>query len=75
MGIDDVMAQVRLRLARWLALSLSLELAADVIRSVVAPAWDEIGKLAAIAALRTALNYFLEREIERGAMSVEQRAA
>ena len=27
------------------------------------PSWDEIGKLAAIAALRTILNFFLQREI------------
>jgi len=29
----------------------------------VAPSFDEIGQLAAIAAIRTALNYFLEREL------------
>jgi uncharacterized membrane protein len=38
-------------------------LAADILRTAIAPTWEEIGKLAAIAALRTLLNYFLEREI------------
>lgn len=55
----------RLRLGRWLALALELTLAADILRTAVAPTWDEIGKLAAIATLRTALNYFLEREIRQ----------
>ena len=55
---------VRLSLARWLAVSLEFLLAADILRTAVAPTWDEIGKLAAVATLRTLLNYFLEREIQ-----------
>jgi uncharacterized membrane protein len=39
-------------------------LGADVLATAVAPSWDDIGKLAAIAILRTALNYFLERELK-----------
>ena len=54
---------VRLQLGRWLSLALEFELAADILRTAIAPTWEEIGKLAAIAALRTLLNYFLEREI------------
>jgi len=38
-------------------------LAADILATAVAPTWDEIGKLAAIAAIRTGLNYFLEGEL------------
>ena len=53
----------RLRLGRWLSLALEFELAADILRTAIAPSWDEIGKLAAIVVLRTLLNYFLEREI------------
>jgi hypothetical protein len=37
---------------------------ADVLATAIAPSWDDIGKLAAIAVLRTALNYFLEKELE-----------
>lgn len=62
-GHDDKEA-VRLRLGRWLALALELLLAADVLETAVAPTWDDIGKLAAIAALRTLLNFFLQREID-----------
>jgi uncharacterized membrane protein len=58
---------VRLRLGRWLALALEFELAADILRTAIAPSWSQIGQLAAIAAIRTALNYFLGKEIERAA--------
>ena len=60
----DAKEEIRLRLGRWLALSLEFALAADILRTAVAPTWDEIGKLAAIAVLRTALNFFLQREID-----------
>ena len=60
----DAKEEIRLKLGRWLALSLEFALAADILRTAVAPSWDEIGKLAAIAVLRTALNFFLQREID-----------
>ena len=62
---DGSREAVRLRLARWLALALEFELAADILRTAVSPNWDEIGKLAAIATLRTLLNYFLQQEIRQ----------
>ena len=62
---------VRLRLGRWLALALEFLLAADILRTAVAPSWSEIGQLAAIATIRTALNFFLQLEIDRA----EQRKA
>lgn len=52
------------RFAGWILLALEFALAADIIRTAVAPTWDEIGKLAAIAAIRTVLNFFLSRDIE-----------
>ena len=62
----NVKEEIRLRLGRWLALALELLLGADILRTAVAPSWSEIGQLAAIAAIRTALNYFLQKEIEGG---------
>jgi uncharacterized membrane protein len=47
----------------WLMMGLEFLLAADIVRSAVAPTWDNIGQLAAIAAIRTFLNFFLERDI------------
>jgi|SRR3954449_4184258 uncharacterized membrane protein len=58
---------VRLRLGRWLALGLEFELAADILRTAIAPTWNEIGQLAAIVVLRTALNFFLQKEIDKAA--------
>ena len=65
---------IRLRLGRWLALALELLLGADILRTAVAPSWSDIGKLAAIAAVRTALNYFLQREIDAAARRRDQSA-
>ncbi len=65
MNLDATMSQIRLTLGRWLALALELALAADILRTVMVPSWDEIGKLSAIVVLRTVLNYFLQREIEQ----------
>ena len=58
---------LRLGLGRSLALSLEFLLGADILRTAVEPSWDEIGRLAAIATIRTALNFFLQREIAQEA--------
>ena len=55
---------VRLGLARYLALGLEFQLAADILVPAIAPSWDEIGKLAASAAIRTALNFALAHEMK-----------
>jgi uncharacterized membrane protein len=56
------------RFGIWLLLGLQFALAADIVRSVISPSWSDIGQLAAIAAIRTFLNYFLERDLaEAGA--------
>ncbi|CAN3128478.1 DUF1622 domain-containing protein [Mycobacterium sp. smrl_JER01] len=62
---------VRLTLARFLVLGLEFQLAADVLRTAISPSFEEIGKLAAIAAIRTALNYFLNREIAQEQREIE----
>ena len=43
---------VRLSFARWLALGLEFELAADILCTEITPTWNGIQQLAAIAALR-----------------------
>jgi uncharacterized membrane protein len=55
---------IRLSFARYLTLALELQLAADILSTSVAPTWDRIGKLAAIAVIRTALNHFLSKELK-----------
>jgi uncharacterized membrane protein len=53
------------RFGRWLVAGLTFQLAADILQTSVAPSWDELGKLAAIAIIRTALNYFLEHDLQQ----------
>ncbi len=50
--------------ASWIILALEFALGADIVRTAIAPTWDDIGQLAAIAVIRTVLNYFLERDLE-----------
>ena len=62
-------------LGMWLLLGLELELAADIIGSVVSPSWYEIGRLGAIAVIRTFLNYFLEKDLEKAETRPASKAA
>lgn len=55
--------KVWLRFALSLLLGLEFTLAADIVRTAIAPTWSEIGMLGAIAAIRTFLSYFLERDM------------
>jgi|SRR5690554_2453993 len=64
---------VRLLLSQYLTMALEFQLAADILATTIAPSWAEIGKLAAVATIRTALNYFLEREMR--SMQVPDDAA
>ncbi|MEZ4737481.1 MAG: DUF1622 domain-containing protein [Caldilineaceae bacterium] len=72
---------IRISFARFLALALEFQLGADILSTAIAPTWDAIGKLGAIAIIRTALNFFLMQEmkeertqLERNVMSREQAA-
>lgn len=53
-----------LHFARWLLLGLEFTMGADIVRTAIAPTWDSIGQLAAIAVIRTFLSFFLERDLE-----------
>jgi uncharacterized membrane protein len=55
---------VWLSYARWLVAALTFQLAADIIETSIAPTWDDVGRLAVIAVVRTLLNYFLEKDVE-----------
>ena len=64
MDREEKLSQVRLDLGTALALSLEFLLAADIAATAVSPSWDAVGKLAAISAIRTFLNFFLEKEVK-----------
>lgn len=49
--------------ARWLVAGLTFQLAADIIETSVHSDWPTLGRIAAIAVIRTFLNYFLERDL------------
>jgi uncharacterized membrane protein len=64
--------RIWMHFATWLLLGLEFELAADVIRTAIAPSWSDIGQLAAIAGIRTFLSYFLDKDIEEVTISREK---
>lgn len=65
-------SKVRITFARYLTLALELQLAADILSTSVSPSWDQIGKLAAIAVIRTALNFFLTQEMREEGHAVAE---
>ncbi len=58
----DVYQGTRIRLGHFLVLGLEFQLASDILMTAMAPSWRQLGQLAAIAAIRTFLNFFLLRE-------------
>ena len=64
-----------LRYARWLVAGLTFQLAADIVESSIAMSWEALGRLAAIAVIRTFLNFFLDRDLAdaREARSAERK--
>ena len=67
--------KIRLLLARYLALDLEFQLGADILSTGISPSWHQIGKLGAIAVIRTALNYFLSVEMSEERQLSEEETA
>ncbi|ADL12675.1 DUF1622 domain-containing protein [Acetohalobium arabaticum] len=59
----DVMKRSRTKLGYSFSVGLGILIGSSILRSVVAPTWNDIGQLAAIIGIRTALNYFLNRDL------------
>lgn len=55
---------VWLRYARWLVAGLTFQLAADILETSITTSWDAVGRIAAIAVIRTFLNYCLDRDLD-----------
>lgn len=70
---ERTLVPIRLAFARYLILALELQLAADILSTSVSPTWDQIGKLSAIAVIRTALNFFLSKELREEGAGAETR--
>lgn len=51
------------RYLRWLVAGLTFQLAADIVHTSVTGDWQDLGRVAAIAVIRTFLGYFIERDM------------
>jgi uncharacterized membrane protein len=63
-----------LRYARWLVAGLTFQLAADIIETSITTDWQAVGRIAAIALIRTFLNYFLDRDLEEVRLRQREKA-
>lgn len=61
-----------LEYGHWLIAGLTFQLAADVVNTSFSPTWSEVGRLAAVAAIRTFLSYFLDLEMERARRQMQE---
>ena len=52
-----------LEYARYLVAALTFQLAADIIETSISTSWEAIGRLGAIAVIRTFLEFFLGRDV------------
>ena len=65
--------RVRLKFGGWLVLALEFQLASDILKTSVSPTFDHLIQLGAIAAIRTFLNYFLNREMKEEEELIKQK--
>jgi len=71
----ELMRDTWLSYARWLVAALTFQLAADIIETSISSSWETIGRVGAIAVIRTFLNYFLDRDLEEVRARQKERAA
>ena len=60
----SALKESRLEIGHSFSLGLAFLIGASIIKTILAPTWNDIGQLAAIIAIRTALNFFLLRDVE-----------
>jgi uncharacterized membrane protein len=65
--------KLRLCFGAWLALALEFQLGSDILNTTVAPTFEALAKLGAIALIRTFLNYFLGKELKES-YELEEKA-
>ncbi|MBE9222985.1 DUF1622 domain-containing protein [Cyanobacterium stanieri LEGE 03274] len=57
-------SKIRLEFGMWLVLALEFQLGADIVATTLSSDFTSLAKLVIIAIVRTALNYFLTKELE-----------
>lgn len=60
---EDAFRQSRLELGHAFSLALGILIGASILKTAIAPTWNDIGQLAAIIAIRIILNFFLVRDV------------
>jgi len=68
-GEHPLHTRFRVLFGGWLVVALELQLAADIVGTIIAPTSQQLIELGAVAVIRTFLNYFLNKELK------EQREA
>lgn len=63
---------LRLQLGYCMVMGLEFQVAADILKTALSPAWNDILLLAALIGMRTLLNYLLEIELKN--LGAEQAA-
>ena len=71
---NDSNTEIRLFLGRYLTLGLEFQIGADILSTAVAPTFDAVLLLGAIVVIRTVLNYFLSKELERERQQVRSES-
>ncbi|MCF7793092.1 MAG: DUF1622 domain-containing protein [Candidatus Cloacimonetes bacterium] len=61
----EAIKESRLEIGHAFSLGLGFLIGASILKTTIAPTWNDIGQLASIIAIRTLLNYFLVRDIEQ----------
>jgi uncharacterized membrane protein len=62
---DAQLRTIFIGFARWLVAALTFQLGSDIASTAVAPGWDDLGRLAAVAVIRTFLTFFLDRDLDK----------
>ncbi|MFP4381143.1 MAG: DUF1622 domain-containing protein [Candidatus Sumerlaeia bacterium] len=61
----EAMQESRMEIGHAFSLALGLLIGASILKTTLAPSWNDIGQLGAIIALRTGLNYLLLKDIRK----------
>ena len=63
MGSHPLHTNFRMLFGGWLVVALEVQLAADIVSTIISPTTAHLIELGVIALIRTFLNYFLSKEL------------
>lgn len=66
-AVSERLTKVRLALAEWLVLCLEFLIAADILKTVLAPTLDQLAVLGGVILIRTVLSLSIAYELRRSA--------